>query len=160
MAIIYRPKKKWPPTKGVTITKAKPMHKGHELMIATAAAELDELIVIVSDLADEELDMFSEEWPLTYRYKMVQKALAKYPNVQVVKHYDHSPDADSYDEHGTGQGDAFWAYWTNVFQTLAPDATHFVSSDRYGKEAARRMNTSYRGAVSYTHLTLPTNREV
>lgn len=143
MAILNK-KSTWPPKLGVTIGKFKPFHKGHELMIQVAAETMQEVIVIVSDEPDHEyIPLFvpKEEkyMPLNFRYQMVRKALAKYPNVRVVKHEDTYGDATQYDEHGTAVDEEFWKYWVNVFNLLAPDATHFVSSDRYGQEAAKRI---------------------
>lgn len=129
---------KWPPKIGVTIGKFKPFHRGHELMISMAAAELDELTVIVSDT--EQGDYAGDLYiPLSFRYKMVKQALKHLDNVQVVKHVDTHGDAREYDEHGTAVDEKFWDYWTSIFDVLAPDANYFVSSDRYGQEAARRL---------------------
>jgi len=128
----------WTPKIGVTVGKFKPFHRGHELMISMAAAELKELTVIVADSEDGEYDG-DLYIPLSYRYNMVKQALKHLDNVRVVKHIDTYGDAKKYDEHGTAVDEDFWAYWTNVFTMLAPDANYFVSSDRYGHEAARRL---------------------
>lgn len=133
--------KSWPPKIGVTIGKFKPMHLGHELMIYLAAKELDELTVIVSDIADDYTLGMVPEFPLTYRYNTIKDKLLKYPNVKVVKHYDTFGSPAEYDENGTGVGEEFWKYWTGVFQLLAPDANYFVSSDKYGQVAAKHLST-------------------
>lgn len=132
----------WPPKIGVTVGKFKPFHRGHELMISMAAAELKELTVIVADSEDAEYvgDLYIS---LVFRYNMVKQALKHLDNVRVVYHVDKYGDAQEYDKHGTAVDEDFWAYWTNVFTMLAPDANYFVSSDRYGQEAARRMSDTH-----------------
>jgi len=140
---------KWPPKIAVTVGKFKPLHRGHELMVSMAAAEMDEVTVIVSDIPDDEyFNCFDPEsgekyMPLSFRYKMVKMAFREYPNVRVVKHEDIYGAAARYDEHGTAVDEQFWDYWTTVFKMLAPDTTHFVSSDRYGQEAAGRMDMQW-----------------
>lgn len=133
---------KWPPKIGVTIGKFKPFHRGHELMISMAAAELDELTVIVADSENNEYDG-DLYIPLSFRYAMVKDAVRHLSNVRVVKHIDAYGDAQEYDEHGTAIDEGFWKYWIDKFITLAPDANYFVSSDRYGQEAARRMTKNH-----------------
>lgn len=111
-----------------------------------AAEQLDHLTVIVSD-QETVYDPDVELWhmPLEFRYQMVKRQFKKYDNVTVVKHVDTFGDAQEYDKHGTAIHDVdFWHYWTNVFNILAPDVTHFVSSDRYGQEAARQLSTDNR----------------
>lgn len=136
----------WPPKIAVTIGKFKPLHQGHELMVSMAAAEMDEVIVIVSDTvaSDQLTSKLTESYmPLNYRYKAVCRAFGKYPNVKVVKHVDLYGEPKQYDNHGTAVDDEFWDYWTNVFKILAPDAIYFVSSDRYGQEAANRLHIGW-----------------
>jgi HTH-type transcriptional repressor of NAD biosynthesis genes len=125
---------------GVTIGKFHPMHLGHELMIHMAALELDELTVIVSDTRKPFNGGVGFLWET--RYQMMVQKLRKYPNVKVVMHHDIFGDPAQVDEHGTGIGEDFWEYWTNVFKLLAPGANYFVSSDRYGQKAAQCMSSS------------------
>lgn len=127
---------------GVTVGKFKPLHSGHELMIEMAAAELDQLVVIVSDTNDH------VEFGMTVRtrFDRVRRAFAHLPNVKVVLEYDTHGDAVQYDTHGTAVDDDFWNYWIGVFARHAPDASHFVSSDRYGQEAALRL-TKHLGRI-------------
>ena len=123
---------------GVTIGKFMPLHMGHETMIEFAAKELDKLVIIVS--SDEEDAPFQHsDMHLAARYHIIKEKYAHYKNIRVVMHKDTIGDPISVDEHGTAQDDAFWQYWLKVFSKHAPKATHFVSSDRYGKEAAKRL---------------------
>lgn len=130
-------------TVGVTVGKFMPMHKGHELMIEMAASQLDEMVVIVSSMA---ASTPGRDW-LNTRYEIIKQKYANVPNITVVKYVDTYSELDEYletDDNGTViNNEPFWDYWTNIFRTFAPDATHFVSSDRYGKEAARRMDIEW-----------------
>jgi HTH-type transcriptional repressor of NAD biosynthesis genes len=120
---------------GVTVGKFQPLHSGHELMIEMAASQLDELVVIVSSNCAE----FRGSNNLDHRHQLIKEKYAG-RNITVVKYQDTIQDPVSVDEHGTATDDAFWACWITVFDILAPNATHFVSSDRYGNEAAKRMS--------------------
>ena len=125
---------------GVTIGKFMPLHKGHELMIEMAASQLDELVVIVSSSADcQDNDI---QLSLDVRHNIIKQKYAG-RNITVIKHHDTIGAPITVDEHGTATDPAFWDYWKNVFTILAPDATHFVSSDRYGAKAAELMGLEW-----------------
>jgi HTH-type transcriptional regulator, transcriptional repressor of NAD biosynthesis genes len=125
---------------GVTVGKFMPLHSGHELMIEMAADELQELIVIVSD----ELGMEYLRHPsLDERYDIIRKKYSGHDNIRVVKHRDQYGPALAYDADGTAVDPDFWEYWCNVFKMLAPDATHIVSSDRYGGVMAERLKVKW-----------------
>ena len=126
-------------TVGVTVGKFMPLHKGHELMIEMAASQLDELIVIVSSASSTYYGMISS---LDHRYNIIKEKYAG-RNITVVKYSDDIGDPIEVDVHGTATDNSFWESWINVFKILAPDATHFVSSDRYGKQAAKRMGITW-----------------
>ena len=134
----FKRRKQWPPKLGVTIGKFKPLHRGHELMITMAAAEMEELTVIVSDSKDGDYagDIYI---PLAFRYKMVKQAFQHLDNVRVMMHTETHGDAEHYDRYGTALDESFWDYWVDVFDILAPEANYFVSSDRYGQVAASRI---------------------
>jgi HTH-type transcriptional repressor of NAD biosynthesis genes len=127
---------------GVTIGKFYPLHKGHELMIEMAASQLDELIVIVSSDEFVTGHRAFDNISLNTRYNIIKKKYAG-RNITVLKHVDGIGNPLNFDEHGTATDPAFWDYWLNVFEILAPDATHFVSSDRYGAKAANLMGIKW-----------------
>jgi HTH-type transcriptional repressor of NAD biosynthesis genes len=128
---------------GVTIGKFYPLHKGHELMIEMAASQLDELIVIVSS-SEDILDYKNPNHlaDLDMRHDIIKKKYAG-RNITVLKHIDIIGTPKTVDEHGTATDPVFWEYWLNIFSILAPDATHFVSSDRYGRKAAELMGIEW-----------------
>tara|TARA_R110000851_G_scaffold332435_1_gene508681 strand:+ start:593 stop:1693 length:1101 start_codon:yes stop_codon:yes gene_type:complete len=128
---------------GVTIGKFYPLHKGHELMIEMAASQLDELVVIVS--SSEDIWDFKNPQQLASlddRYDIIKEKYAG-RNITVLMHRDIIGAPVNVDEHGTATDPAFWDYWNNVFRILAPSATHFVSSDRYGAKAAELMGLDW-----------------
>jgi HTH-type transcriptional repressor of NAD biosynthesis genes len=128
---------------GVTIGKFYPLHKGHELMIEMAASQLDELIVIVSS-SEDVLDYKNPRHlaDLDVRHDIIKQKYAG-RNITVLKHRDIIGSPINVDEHGTATDRAFWDYWLDIFSILAPDATHFVSSDRYGAKAADLMGIEW-----------------
>lgn len=121
---------------GITCGKFMPFHKGHELMIDFAAAMLDHVVVMV---AGRETDVI----PLSKRYKWVEKTYRHNPKVSVVRFvdditYEGEPDAD-----GTIHDPMFWKKWVVAFHAAAPTATHFFSSDQYGKVAAEKLGIEW-----------------
>lgn len=126
---------------GVTIGKFMPLHMGHETMIEFAARQLDKLIIIVSSnpIAGDEF----KGMDLETRYELIKNKYAGRKNIKVVMYYDVIGDPVNVDENGTALDEEFWEMWLGVFKRYAPRATHFVSSDRYGKEAAKRLGITW-----------------
>jgi HTH-type transcriptional repressor of NAD biosynthesis genes len=121
---------------GITCGKFMPFHRGHELMIDFAAAVLDHVVVMV---AGKETDTV----PLSLRYKWVAETYKGNPKVSVISFHDDityvgEPDAD-----GTIHDPIFWEKWVEAFRKAAPDATHFFSSDMYGKVAAEKLGIEW-----------------
>lgn len=123
---------------GLTIMKAMPLHKGHELLIEFGAAMLDELWVFVSGKDTDTIPVSTRHhWVSKY---VMQKGLH---NVKVFQHTDLSPTPIKVDEHGTVLDIDFQEYWVCEFQKLVPHATHFVSSDMYGKTMAELLDIKW-----------------
>lgn len=114
---------------GITIGKFMPLHAGHELMIEFGIAMCNEFNIIVSG---KETDVI----PLSVRWAWVNEKYGHLPNVFVHDHTDESPTPINVDEHGTVLDPEYQEYWKNEFTRMAPHATHFVSSDMYGKTMA------------------------
>lgn len=126
------------PRIGITIGKFMPLHLGHEFMIYFGARMTDKFHVIVSGKETDEI-------PLTTRYNWVKESVRLFKNqhqhwrefdITVHYHIDNSPEPKEIDQHGTVLDEEFQEYWRQEFLRIAPDATHFVSSDRYGKTMA------------------------
>ena len=60
-------------TRGLTLGKFAPLHKGHQLVIETALSEMDEVVAIIYDCPD------TTDVPLTVRANWIRDL---YPNVQ------------------------------------------------------------------------------
>jgi HTH-type transcriptional regulator, transcriptional repressor of NAD biosynthesis genes len=123
-------------TLGITIGKFMPLHLGHELMLDFGANMLDHLTVLVSGNETDEI-------PLSVRFKWVSDYLSKYSNVRVVKHVDESPTPENIDANGTVLDAEFQQYWKHQFFEVDPFATHFVSSDAYGKTMANLLGIKW-----------------
>jgi NadR type nicotinamide-nucleotide adenylyltransferase len=125
---------------GVMVGKFLPLTKGHEVMIDFARSQLDELIIIVSS---NDSSASSKGMPSLCERAVIIDGKYGGNNVSVIAVTDTIGDPKSYDLHGTSTDEDFWNKWVEVFSEFAPDATHFVSSDRYGKEAARRLGLKW-----------------
>lgn len=121
---------------GLTCGKFMPFHKGHELMIDFAAAMLDCVVVMVSG---QETDTI----PLSKRYKWVSDTYQHNKKVIVVKFIDDITYEGEPDINGTIHDPIFWGKWIKAFNEAAPNATHFFSSDMYGKLAAEYLGIEW-----------------
>jgi len=112
---------------GVTIGKFMPLHKGHELLIRFGSMMMDDLVVVVSGNEGDEISVAT-------RYGWVKEFTKTndLTNVTVILHIDKSPIPKEIDEDGTVLDPKFQQYWVKEFQLIASEATHFVSSDKYG----------------------------
>jgi len=123
------------PKVGLTIMKAMPLHRGHELMIEFGSKMMDRLWVVVSGKLTDSI-------PVATRYNWVCEYVERnnLRNVGVIYHIDESPAPVNVDENGTVLDPEFQEYWKNEFIRILPHGclplTHFVSSDMYGKTMA------------------------
>lgn len=121
---------------GVTVGKFMPLHKGHALMIESAARVLDHLYVIVSG-TDEQYP------PIDKRFNAIYSKYQHKNNITILKHIDDIGDNWERNEDGTAVNANFWLKWTKVFREMVPTATHFVSSDKYGARAAELLGIKW-----------------
>ena len=123
---------------GLTILKAMPLHKGHELLIKMGYDLTDDFHIIVSGNETDEV-------PLTTRVDWVREFCAKenFESVTVHYHQDQSPTPVNVDDNGTVLDEDFQKYWVKEFVRLVPDVTHIVSSDYYGQVLAERMRLGW-----------------
>ena len=104
-------------TRGLTLGKYAPLHKGHQFVIETALREMDEVVAIVYDCPD------TTDVPLTVRANWIRDL---YPTVQVVKAWDGPREVGHTDEIKRKHED----YVIN--QLKLTGITHFYSSEFYG----------------------------
>lgn len=113
-----------PPTRGLTLGKFAPLHRGHQLLIETALAEVDELVVIIYDAPE------TTAIPLSVRAGWLRRL---YPQARVVEAWD-GPTA-------VGDTPAIReAHERYVIERLKiRGVTHFYSSEFYGAHMSRAL---------------------
>ncbi len=114
---------------GLTLGKFAPLHRGHQLMIETALAEMDDVIVIIYD-CPEKIDI-----PLDVRAGWIRSL---YPQVEVIEAWDGPKE--------TGYTPEIMRTQENyVLGLLASRAvTHFYSSEPYGDHMSLALNAADR----------------
>jgi HTH-type transcriptional repressor of NAD biosynthesis genes len=107
-------------------------------MIEFGAAMLDKLNVMVSGKLTDEITV-------AQRYNWVCEFVERnhLKNVRVFYHIDNSPAPVNIDADGTVIDADYQRYWTNELLQIAPDATHIVSSDKYGQAIANLANLEW-----------------
>ena len=113
-------------SKALLLGKFLPFHSGHARMINYAIGCHKQVIVCVFSRG-------GETWDGELRAQWIRDSYNN-PNVEIV----HCPMdfCDPYDEDS-------WAVWTNVLKNIGRDVTHFVSSEDYGDEIARRCGWAH-----------------
>lgn len=129
-----------PIRRGLTLGKFHRLHRGHELMLQTAAACVDHLFVLIGVSDDD-------PYSFDLRAKWVNKAVADvlcYVTIIAQPELDTSAPKDA---DGTVLDEQYWVDWLASTRKLVPDAdglTHVFTSDFYGERVAREF-----GAVWY-----------
>lgn len=112
-------------TRGLTLGKFAPFHKGHQLVIETALAEMDEVVAVIYDSPDV------TSIPLSVRASWIKKI---YPAVHVIEGWNGPPDVGDTPEVKKLQED----YILGVLNGLR--ITHFYSSEFYGDHMSAALN--------------------
>ena len=111
-------------TRGLTLGKFAPLHKGHQLVIETALRETDEVMAIIYDCPQ------TTDVPLSVRANWIRTL---YPSVHVVEAWDGPVEVGDTDEIRKAHED----YILNKLQIR--DVTHFYSSEFYGDHVSRAL---------------------
>lgn len=111
-------------TRGLTLGKFAPLHSGHQHLIDTALAEVDELIVLIYD-CPETIDI-----PLNVRSAWIRQL---YPQVKVVEAWDGPTEVGDTPEIKKKHED----YILNVLKIEG--VSHFYSSEFYGDHMSRAL---------------------
>jgi HTH-type transcriptional regulator, transcriptional repressor of NAD biosynthesis genes len=112
------------PTHGLTLGKFAPLHKGHQLVIETALAEVDELTVVIYDSPEV------TPVPLSVRASWIRRL---YPRARVVEGWDGPSAAGDTPEIRKLQEDY-------IIERLGiRGVTHFYSSEFYGEHMSRAL---------------------
>lgn len=113
-----------PIRRGLTLGKYAPLHKGHQFVIETALAEVDELIVLVYDAPE------TTNIPLRVRADWIREL---YPSVHVIEAWD-GPAEVGYTPEIKRSHEAY------VLHTLGlAGITHFYSSEFYGEHMSAAL---------------------
>jgi HTH-type transcriptional regulator, transcriptional repressor of NAD biosynthesis genes len=110
-------------TRGLVLGKFAPLHAGHQLLIETALAQVDELVVLVYPAPDV-------TWiPLERRADWIR---ALYPRARVVEGH-RGPTS-------TGRAPAVMREQEDyILRTVPRPITHFFSSEWYGEHVSRAL---------------------
>jgi NadR type nicotinamide-nucleotide adenylyltransferase len=103
--------------RGLALGKFAPLHRGHQLVIETALAEMDELIVIIYDAPD------STSVPLNVRANWLRKL---YPQIKVIEAWNGPTEVGETPEIKQKHED----YILNTLKISG--ISHFYSSEFYG----------------------------
>lgn len=103
---------------GLTLGKFAPLHKGHQLVIDTAIAEMDDLVVIIYNAPE------ITPVPLDVRSNWIRKL---YPQVKVIEAWDGPTEVGDTPEIKSKHED----YIINKLKVQG--VTHFYSSEFYGE---------------------------
>jgi HTH-type transcriptional regulator, transcriptional repressor of NAD biosynthesis genes len=113
-----------PSTRGLTLGKFAPLHRGHQHLIDTALAEVDELVVIIYDALE------ITGVPLSVRAGWLRRL---YPQVHVVEAWDGPTEVGDTPE-------IRQAHERYVVERLkVRGITHFYSSEFYGAHMSRAL---------------------
>jgi HTH-type transcriptional repressor of NAD biosynthesis genes len=111
-------------TRGLTLGKFAPLHKGHQFLIETALAEMDEVIVMVYDCPE------TTAVPLSVRAAWIRQL---YPKVRVIEAWDGPTEIGD-----TPQIKAM--HETYVLKQLSGlTITHFYSREFYGEHMSAAL---------------------
>jgi cytidyltransferase-like protein len=113
---------------GFTLGKYAPLHAGHQLVIETALAEMDEVIVMIYDAPE------TTAIPLPIRTQWIRDL---YPTVAIIEAWGLTSE--------TGYTPEIIAMHDNYILGQVRDAdgiTHFYSSERYGEHVSMALGQS------------------
>lgn len=111
-------------TRGLTLGKFAPLHKGHQLVIETAMREMDDVMAIIYDCPE------TTDVPLPVRANWLRTL---YPRIQVVEAWDGPLEVGDTDEIRKTHED----YILNKLNVRG--VTHFYSSEFYGDHMSRAL---------------------
>jgi NadR type nicotinamide-nucleotide adenylyltransferase len=114
--------------RGLTLGKYAPLHRGHQLVIETALAEMDEVVLVIYEAPETTV-------PLAVRSSWIRSL---YPAVRVIEAWD-GPTEVGY------APDLMRAHERYIIDSLKiRDITHFYSSEPYGEHMSRALGAADR----------------
>jgi HTH-type transcriptional repressor of NAD biosynthesis genes len=125
---------------GLVLGKFMPLTKGHELMIDFAASQVDDLVVIISS---DDSSPAAQNMPKLYARAELMCKRYNQDSVSIIAIPDTFGEPKSVDSHGTSTDEEYLDKWVRLLKLQSPNATHFISSERYGNELAQRMGIKW-----------------
>jgi NadR type nicotinamide-nucleotide adenylyltransferase len=125
--------------RGLTLGKFAPLHQGHQLLIETALAEMDEVVLIIYDCPETNIA------PLSVRADWIRKI---YPGVEVIEAWDGPAEVGDTPEIKKLHED----YVLNRLNLSG--ITHFYSSEFYGEHMSLALGAINR-VVDFDRKRLP-----
>lgn len=126
---------------GLTLGKFLPFHLGHELLVQTAAACCDHLVILVG--TDE-----SDKYSFDDRLRWIASA-TEFSScfVTVIEQKELDKDAPK-DENGTITDEKYWSDWLSDTRKLLFDhgishISHVFTSDAYGERIAKELGADW-----------------
>jgi HTH-type transcriptional regulator, transcriptional repressor of NAD biosynthesis genes len=111
--------------RGLTLGKYAPLHRGHQSVIETGLAEMDEMVVMIYDAPE------TTSVPLAVRAAWIREM---YPDAEVVEAWD-GPTEVGYSPELKRAHEAY------IRNALGPrKVTHFYSSEPYGEHVSRALD--------------------
>ncbi|MEL7025066.1 MAG: AAA family ATPase [Pseudomonadota bacterium] len=126
--------------RGLTLGKFLPLHEGHALLLRSAAKHCHELTVLVG-VASNDLYSFEqrERWILDLLEPVTTQTGTR---VHVVRDPDPDPLVEK-DAEGTVTDERYWTQWLEQNQSHLANIDLVFTSDRYGREIARRIGARW-----------------
>jgi len=109
---------------GLTLGKYAPLHKGHQFVIETALAEMDEVLVIIYDCPEV------TAIPLTVRARWLRKL---YPKIQVIEAWDGPTEVGNTPEIKKKHEEYI------LKKLNSKKITHFYCSEFYGEHVSQAL---------------------
>jgi NadR type nicotinamide-nucleotide adenylyltransferase len=110
--------------RGLTLGKFAPLHQGHQLVLETALAEMDEVLVIIYDCPE------ITDIPLTIRANWLRKI---YPNLEIIEAWDGPTEVGD-------TLDLKTKHEVYILEKLRSRIiTHFYSSEFYGQHMSEAL---------------------
>ena len=130
---------------GLTLGKFLPLHKGHELLLRTAAINCSQLLVLVGTTHDDPFSFEQRKVWIREALEGIECETYIYPQPELDKNADK-------DEDGTIVDEAYWQAWLASTRELIADIpkifhygpiTHVFTSDLYGDRIAKEFGAKW-----------------
>lgn len=120
-------------THAITLGKFWPFHLGHDLMIRAAVEYHDHATIVIANDSHEKNSIVEQQMIKRFAKDLDRISFCTYVDTE---EYD-------VDENGVATDPQYLQRWAIRLSDIAPAATHFVSSDLYGKPISELMGIKW-----------------